>query len=494
MTVVTLAKSAPATATATVVFLHPGSNPKLLSKFGTPAADRKLVAAFADLGVTAKAGQIGTVPASLLGLKGKIVGVSIKPNSTHEELRRAVGNAIRGLFGEKKVAILIPADLIDATAAIAEGAELGAYSFVDFRNKSLTPKSDGPKSIVLVTDEVSNPVLKKAVTRAIAISKAVNATRDLGNTPPSHLPPAEFAEFAKGIAAANKLAIEVLDEKALARKGYGGILGVGQGSSRPPRLVRIAYRPANAVAHLSLVGKGITFDTGGISLKPPANMHEMKGDMLGAAAVINAIGAIAELKIPVSVTAYAALAENMPGSKAQRPGDVVTAYGGRTVEVLNTDAEGRLVLMDALVRAQEDEPDLIIDVATLTGAQGIALGRRISAVLSPSGALSEQLLGAAKRSGESFWPLPLPAEYRVKLDSTVADIANVAEAMGSTLHGGLFLQDFVDEKQPWIHLDIASPAFNSEAAYDYTPRGATGVSVRTLVTVAEDLAAGTWNL
>jgi leucyl aminopeptidase len=150
--------------------------------------------------------------------------------------------------------------------------------------------------------------------------------------------------------------------------------------------------------------------------------------------------------------------------------------------------------MDALVRAQEDEPDLIIDVATLTGAQGIALGRRISAVLSPSGALSEQLLGAAKRSGESFWPLPLPAEYRVKLDSTVADIANVAEAMGSTLHGGLFLQDFVDEKQPWIHLDIAYPAFNSEAAYDYTPRGATGVSVRTLVTVAEDLAAGTWNL
>ena len=219
-------------------------------------------------------------------------------------------------------------------------------------------------------------------------------------------------------------------------------------------------------------------------------MHEMKADMSGAAAVLSAVAAIAELGLPVQVTAFAACAENMPGGHAQRPGDVVTAYGGRTVEVLNTDAEGRLVLMDALVRAQEEKPDLIIDVATLTGAAVVALGRRIAAVLSPQDHIREHVVDAGKRSGEAFWPLPLPAEYRPRLDSSVADIANIAEPLGSTLYGGLFLQDFIKPKQQWAHLDIAAPAFNSEGPFDYTPKGATGSAVRTLVTIAEDVAAG----
>jgi leucyl aminopeptidase len=238
------------------------------------------------------------------------------------------------------------------------------------------------------------------------------------------------------------------------------------------------------------VGKGITFDTGGISIKPALGMHEMKADMSGAAAVIQAIAAIADLGLNVNVTAFAACAENMPSGSAQRPGDVVTAYGGRTVEVLNTDAEGRLVLMDALVKAQEEQPDILVDVATLTGAAVVALGHRIAAVLSPNDDLRNHIVDAASRSGESMWPMPLPAEYRKRLDSSVADIANIADAYGSCLYGGLFLQDFVAPTQKWAHLDIAAPAYNSEGPYDYTPKGATGSAVRTLVTLAEDLAAG----
>jgi leucyl aminopeptidase len=385
----------------------------------------------------------------------------------------------------------VPAESADVAGAVAEGALLGSYAFNAYRSASNSPARQSVKAITLVSAEAKNAVVKSAVKRAVAVATATNKTRDLANTPPLDLPPAKVAEAAAAIAEEHGLEIEVLDEKGLAKKGMGGILGVGQGSSRPPRLIRLAYRPAGAVAHLSIVGKGITFDTGGISLKPPANMHEMKADMSGAAAVINAISAIAALKLNINVTAYAACAENMPGGKAQRPGDVVTAYGGRTVEVLNTDAEGRLVLMDALVRAQEDQPDIIIDVATLTGAAVVALGVRTSAVLGNDDALRNHIVDAGARSGESFWPLPLPAELRPEIDSMVADIANIGTPMqAGTLFGGLFLNDFVEASQRWAHLDIAGPAFNSKGAYDYTPRGGTGTAVRTLVTVAEDMIAG----
>ncbi len=454
------------------------------------AQSKKIEVAAKAFKFSANAGEVVSVPGSTIGATGILLIVGLGENPNHETFRKAAGVVSRNSFGTKKLALVIDDSSIDAIGAIAEGALLGAYAFNEHRVASMSAKREGVKNVLLVTSAAKTPIARAAVARAEVVSNFVNETRNLANTAPGHLPPAEVAKYATALAKEQKLKIEVLDEKVMKRKGFGGIIGVGQGSVNPPRFIKIEYRPLKPIAHIALVGKGITFDTGGISIKPHLGMHEMKADMAGAAAVINAIAAIAELNIPVSITTYAACAENMPSGSAQRPGDVVTAYGGRTVEVLNTDAEGRLVLMDALVRAQEDKPDLIIDVATLTGAAVIALGRRIAAVMANGDDLRNHVVDAAARSGESMWPLPLPAEYRVKLDSSVADIANIAEPYGSTLYGGLFLQEFINPDQKWVHLDIAAPAFNSEGPFDYTPKGATGSAVRTLVTLAEDVAAG----
>jgi len=251
----------------------------------------------------------------------------------------------------------------------------------------------------------------------------------------------------------------------------------------------VAYRPKGAVAHLAFVGKGITFDTGGISIKPAPGMDAMKSDMAGAAAVIHAALAVARLGLPVAVTAYAPSAENMPSGTAQRPGDIITIYGGRTVEVLNTDAEGRLVLADALMRAAEDSPDAIVDVATLTGAITIALGNKMSGVMSNDDAFRERVIKAAGEVGEQMWPMPLPEDLRSGLDSPWADIANIADRFGGALTAGLFLQEFVPASTPWAHLDIAGPSHNEGGAYGYTPKGGTGEAVRTLVQLAKDTAA-----
>ncbi|MGD9957259.1 MAG: leucyl aminopeptidase, partial [Candidatus Nanopelagicales bacterium] len=270
-------------------------------------------------------------------------------------------------------------------------------------------------------------------------------------------------------------------------------LGVGKGSANPPRLARLAYRPEGATAHLALVGKGITFDTGGISIKPSLNMHEMKGDMGGAAAVAAAVVAIAKLGLPVNVTGYLCVAENMPSGRAQRPGDVIRAYGGKTVEVMDTDAEGRLVLMDGLVLAQEDKPDVIVDIATLTGAALVALGSRTFGIMANDDDLREAVHDASKRAGESAWPMPFPEELRANLDSSVADIMNiplVGRPHGGMMTGGIFLAEFIKEGQRWAHLDIAGPSYNGMAPHGYTPKGGTGASVRTLVQLAEDLADG----
>lgn len=491
MTNLTLTATLPAADVVTVFAAQSKSGAvELLSSIGTPAVVTKIKNAIVGFDFKAGVGESVKLPGNLAGITGNLIVVGVGKNQTHDDFRNAIGSVARGAAGKRKLAIVIPADNVDAAGAIAEGALLGAYAFNEFRGVSNLPQRQSVKAIVLVSAAAKDAVLVKAVNRAKIVTTAVNKARDLANTPPNAMPPAQLAAVAKEIAIKHKLAIEVLDEKVLKRKGYGGITGVGQGSANPPRLIRLAYRNPKATQHLSIVGKGITFDTGGISIKPHLGMHEMKADMSGAAAVIATIAAIAELRLPINVTAYAACAENMPGGNAQRPGDVVTAYGGRTVEVLNTDAEGRLVLMDALVRAQEDAPDLVVDVATLTGAAVIALGRRIAAVMSPDESLSTHIVDAGRRSGERYWPLPLPADYRTKLDSSVADIANIAEPYGSSLYGGLFLQDFIAPKQSWIHLDIAAPAFNSEGPYDYTPKGATGSAVRTLVTIAEDLAAG----
>ena len=282
--------------------------------------------------------------------------------------------------------------------------------------------------------------------------------------------------------------MKIWDEKALKAAGCGGILGVGLGSSRPPRLVKMTYAPRGANSHLSIVGKGITFDTGGISIKPAAKMHEMKADMSGAAAVIGAMQAIASLGLKVKVTGWIAVAENMPSGTAQRPGDVLTTFDGTTVEVLNTDAEGRLVLADALGMSVAEKPDLIVDVATLTGAQRIALGRRIAGVMSNTDSSREQVVAAATEVGEETWPMPLPKDLRETLNSDTADIANIGDGFGGMLSAGVFLNEFIPENQPWVHVDVAGPAYNDTAAYGYTPKGGTGSMVRTFVKLATDLA------
>jgi leucyl aminopeptidase len=322
------------------------------------------------------------------------------------------------------------------------------------------------------------------------VAGAVHLARDWVNTPPSDLPPGRFADAAVAAARAAGLDVEVFDEGALAAGGYGGILGVGQGSVNPPRLVRIRYRPRKAARHLALVGKGITFDSGGLSLKPPQAMEWMKSDMGGAAAVIAAVTAIARLRLPVQVTVWAPMAENMPSGTAQRPSDVLTAYGGKTIEVLNTDAEGRLILADALVAASAEKPDVMVDAATLTGAQLVALGSRTAAIMSNDDALRDRVFDAANRAGEAMWPMPLPEELRKSMDSEVADIANMGDRYGGMLVAGLFLQEFVGEGLRWAHLDIAGPAFNDGSAFGYTPKGGTGAAVRTLVQIADDLAEG----
>jgi leucyl aminopeptidase len=330
------------------------------------------------------------------------------------------------------------------------------------------------------------------------LGEAVTATRDLINTPPSHLFPAAFAEASREAverAGVGSVSIEVLDDVQLREGGYGGLTGVGQGSSRGPRLVKVAYTHPDATRSLAYVGKGITFDTGGISLKPPASMETMKSDMSGAAAVLHATLAVARLGLPVNVTAWAALAENMPGGNAIRPSDVLTMFGGKTVEVLNTDAEGRLVLADAIVAAGHENPDAIVDVATLTGAQVLALGHRTAAIMSNDEEFRTQVESAGERAGEDFWPMPLPAHLRKSLDTQVADLANMGDRMGGMLVAGLFLQEFVGERAegghiPWAHLDIAGPSFNESGAYGYTPKGGVGFAVRTLVQLADDAANG----
>jgi leucyl aminopeptidase len=321
----------------------------------------------------------------------------------------------------------------------------------------------------------------------------VALVRDLVNTPPNDLHPAELA--ARGAAAGKKagLSVEVLDEKSLAAGGYGGILAVGGGSTRPPRLLRLEYRAKKAgkktPISVALVGKGITFDSGGISIKPAAKMEDMKSDMAGAAAVIATVCLVAELGLPVDVTATVPIAENLPSGTAYRPADVVTFRNGKKAEITNTDAEGRVVLADAIARAVEDSPTHLLETSTLTGAQLVALGTRTSGVMG-SDDLRDAVVAAGRRSGEPMWAMPLPPELRRGLDSPIADFVNAnPDRMGGMLVGGHFLAEFVPAGLPWAHIDVAGPAYNTGAPWGYTPKGGTGVPVRTLLATIEDLIA-----
>jgi len=451
--------------------------------------EKKLLTILINLGATGKADEIVKVPNSkpetiiFTGLGEKV------KQYDHETLRRAAGAAARALEGQTAATFSLPISDLADLSAIAEGLSLGAYSFTEFRGATKKDQKSILQEAELLTN-LNNAEAKSLVKRAQILAKNTYLIRDLINTPPSHLTPSIFATRMKKQALALGLKVEILDEKALKSKGYGGITGVGQGSANPPRLLRVSYKPTKAKKLIALVGKGITFDTGGLALKPANGMEAMKCDMGGAAAVIATVLAAAELKLPIALDGWAPLAENMVSDSAQRPSDIVTIYGGKTVEVLKPDAEGRLVLADALVRAEEAAKssgglDGIIDVATLTGAQGVALGTRTSAVMTNDLEFSGQLLTAAKKSGEQFWPMPLPEELRASLDSPVADLANIGDRMGGMLVAGLFLREFINPERPWLHLDIASPAYNEGEPFGYTPVGGTGVALRTLICLLE---------
>lgn len=457
-----------------------------------------LLEALADMGVTGAPDEVTKLPAHgyrllvLTGL-GKREASSLYPA---EVLRRAAGAAARSLEGHSSATFSLPYDSLEDLAAIAEGALFGSYAFHQFRGSTKSSKKPALAHIEIFTAKAKSKELASLLRRAEIISEQVHLTRDLINTPPSHLTPESFSKQLKSEAVKAGLKVEVLDHNQLKAKGYGGITAVGQGSANPPRLLHISYLPKSGSKkkRLAFVGKGITFDTGGLALKPAQGMEAMKSDMSGAAAVTAAIIAIARLRLPIAVDAWAPLAENMVSDTATRPSDIITIYGGKTIEVLNPDAEGRLILADALVKAAEVGTKAgglagIVDVATLTGAQVVALGTRTSAVMTNNDDFRRSFLEVTKRTGEQFWPMPLPEELRASLDSPVADMANIGDRMGGMLVAGLFLREFVSADLPWLHLDIAGPAFNEGKPHGYTPVGGTGVAVHSLVALAESIAS-----
>jgi leucyl aminopeptidase len=515
VTALTLSTSSAATlrADAVVVGVAKGAKGPVIAP-GAEAVDKafggKLATVLETLGATGAEGEVTKLPAAS-GLKAPVVlavGLGEAPAKGDgfgaEALRRAAGAAARALAGSQKGAFALPVEDAADAAAVAEGALLGAYVYdksngaKDGKGKdskdskdSKDKKNNGPLAeVTLLGAKPRDKAYKAAAERATALIAEVNRARDLINTPPNLLDPASFAAAAVTAAKEHGLKTEVLDEKALAKGGYGGILGVGQGSDAPPRLVRIAYTHPKAAKTLALVGKGITYDSGGISLKPAGHNETMKCDMSGAAAVFAAVVAAAKLGLRVNITGWLALAENMPSGSAVRPGDVLSMYSGKTVEVLNTDAEGRLVLADVLARACEEKPDAIVDVATLTGAMVAALGNRTFGIMSNDDAFRTALHEIADEAGEASWPMPLPADLRKGIDSPVADLANIGERMGGGLVAGIFLKEFVEDGIAWGHLDIAGPAFNESGPFGYTPKGGTGSAVRTLVRLAERTADG----
>ena len=436
-------------------------------------------AALDMLGATGAAEEVTKVPAST----GPIVAVGVgkRDDMDAEKLRRAAGVAARSLTGLKVVATTL-GEL--GLAAAVEGIALGAYTYRGLKTADVPEDQQPVKKVVFLGKD------QALFDAAVITAEAVAFARDLVNAPSSHLFPESYAAIATSAAEDNGLTVKVLDDAALAEQGFGGIVAVGQGSTRGPRLVRISYAPEQLddAPTVALVGKGITFDTGGVSIKPAANMDQMISDMGGSAAVLATIIAAARLKLNVKVTATIPMAENMPGGNSYRPGDVITHYGGTTSEILNTDAEGRLILADAIARASEDNPDYLIETATLTGAQMVALGLRTAGVMG-SDAFRDRVAETGRSVGEQAWAMPIPEEMSTSMSSPVADLRNADPSRwGGMLSAGYYLGNFVGEGIEWVHIDIAGPSFNTGGAHGYTPARATGAPVRTLIAVLEGIA------
>ena len=436
-----------------------------------------------DRGWEAKVGETVTLP----GPDGTtVIAVGVGPAAAvdGDVIRRASGALARAAAKRTSLVSLlldaVPAngDQVAAAQAATEGSLLGAYRYTEYKSE----QNGSSVGAVTIVGRASKRAAS-AVERGEAIAEAVALARDLVNTPPGDLSPSVLAKDAVAVAERVGLDVEVIDDKQARKLGMGGLVGVGQGSDNPPRLVKLSYLPAGARSSLGLVGKGITFDSGGLSIKTADGMMTMKSDMSGAAAVLAAMSVLPAVGCKTAVRGYLCAAENMPSGKAIRPGDVLRISNGTTVEVLNTDAEGRLVLADGLVTAVAEGADAIVDIATLTGACVVALGNKVAGLMGNHDGFVEQVRAASDRAGEAVWPLPLPDEYRKLIDSDVADIKNVSGGRyGGALTAGLFLREFVGTT-PWAHLDIAGPAFADDSG-PLHPKGATGFIIRTLVELA----------
>ncbi|MDQ3964675.1 MAG: leucyl aminopeptidase [Actinomycetota bacterium] len=422
-------------------------------------------------GEIAIAPTFGKVPADTIA----VIGLGRRGETTSADARRAAGLAARRLGQREQVVCALQAGEGDGTQATAEGLLLGSYRFSHY--KTDPPKTKNRNFILPGADQAS-------LERAAIIAEATALARDLVNEPASTLTPDLLARRAVEVASSGGMGSEVWDEKRLEKEGFGGVLGVASGSERPPRFIQLHYKHKGAKNKVALVGKGITYDSGGLSLKDASSMETMKTDMAGAAAVISAMAAIARLKPKIEVIAFVPTTENMPSGRAIKPGDVITHRGGRTTEVLNTDAEGRLVLADALAFASEQMPDAIVDVATLTGSIMVALGKKATGLFSNDDALTDELKHASETAGERVWPMPLYKEYRKELDSEIADMKNIATRWGGAIFAALFLNEFVGDGIAWAHLDIAGTA-RADGDYEEMPKGGTGAATRTLIAWVE---------
>lgn len=501
MTSYTLSKAGPDKTRADVVVIGVARGAKgalEAAPGGEPVAEayaRKFAPMLSSMGFGGKPGEVLRVPTAgaIKAPQLLVIGLGELSALTTEKVRRAAGVAARNVGNAASVALALPATDAAHVRAVAEGFALGSYTFNSYKSGA---KDGSIAEVAILSEAARRQEAIDALARAEVVSAMVAQTRDWVNLPPNDLTPPVFAdavvEFGKSRTPGRKkpkVTVEVLDEKALTELGCGGILAVGTGSAHPPRLVKLTWKPAKPVARIALVGKGITYDSGGLSIKPGGSMATMKMDMAGAATVVTAIQAIAELDLPVSVVAYAPMAENMLSGTAYRPGDIVTTYSGKTVEVTNTDAEGRMILCDAISLAAEQKVDAIIDVATLTGACMVALGDRISGIFGDDGTVGD-LLAAAEVTGEMFWQLPIPESTReaVTTSSKVADLYQTEIARwGGALFAAAFLEQFT-AGVPWSHLDIAGPAYNDGGPWGHVPSGGTGAAVSTLVEYAARLA------
>lgn len=459
---------------------------------GTGCPEHENVADLLDLlGFTGERDQVMTFPAGERATASVIVAVALPAEPSEADLRAA---AARGLRAAPKgtAAIAFHPTSVEETVAVAEGARLGGYRYDRYKtSRDDSETSSEPREVTILSLFAEDSAA--LVEQSDAVTQSVAQVRHWVNASPSDQRPPIFADEIAAYSAAfvgNDVAVEIWDEVRLAEENCGGIIGVGLGSAAPPRLVTLTYAPADATTHLALVGKGITYDSGGLSIKPAVALATMKMDMAGAAAVVGTTLAVTRLGLPIKITTYACLAENMPSGAAFRPGDVLAMRNGSTVEIHNTDAEGRLVIADGLALAVAVKPDQIIDVATLTGACMVALGERTTGVLGTDEGLIGAVLSASRTAGESMWPLPITDEMGAAVrSSTIADLRqHDPKPYGGAMYAAAFLREFVGEV-PWAHLDIAGPSFNNGSAYDEIPSGGTGVAVRTLVQLVRDMTS-----